>query len=162
MSTQTRAYITPRIVRWARERARQAPSRLAERLNTNPERVMSWEQGDEQPTLRQAQQLARTLRIPFGYLFLSAPPKEELPIADLRTVRDTGLDGRPSPEFMALLNDVTGQATVVSRVSCGRRPAFARIRGQVYYPRRSKQSCCRYNQSARNERGASRRRRIFG
>lgn len=46
------------------------------------------EQGLLCPTFRQAQTFADKTFIPFGYLFLSEPPRETLPIPDLRTVGD--------------------------------------------------------------------------
>lgn len=39
--------------------------------------------------MRQAQHLAKALNIPFGYLFLSTPPQDALPIPDLRTLPGT-------------------------------------------------------------------------
>src|SRR5216684_9300805 len=101
MSTRMHAFINPEVVRWARERARASLGKVAGTLDT--QQLALWEKGESFPTMRQAQQLARTLSIPFGYLFLSAPPKERIPVPDLRTVGGTGLN-RPSPEFIGLLN----------------------------------------------------------
>lgn len=83
----TTALITPSVLRWARQRAQLDAERLAKKTSVQPEKVLLWEQGREQPTFRQAQQLAHALKIPFGYLFLPQPPVEALPIPDLRTVR---------------------------------------------------------------------------
>lgn len=105
MSMPIQARVTPSVVRWARERARISHSKVAKKLHTRPEHVESWEQGHAAPTIRQAQQLANTLRIPFGYLFLSSPPKEEMPLPDLRTIANAQVP-QPTPEFIDLLNDV--------------------------------------------------------
>ena len=56
------------------------------------------------PTFRQARALASALRIPFGYLFLSRPPKAQTDIPDLRTFPDR----RPallSRDLIEVLND---------------------------------------------------------
>src|SRR5262249_33898233 len=64
-----------------------------------------WEKGNSRPTFRKAEELAKVLRIPFGFLFLSAPPSEQTPIPDLRTVEE-GRIRKPSPDFIDLLNEV--------------------------------------------------------
>ncbi len=61
---------------------------LAEKVPAKPERVAKWETGEERPTFKQAQNIARILHIPFGYLFLRKIPGDEVPIPDLRTVGD--------------------------------------------------------------------------
>ncbi len=83
-----KAYITPALITWARQRDHLSAERAAERLAIDPGRLSAWESGVERPTFRQAQQLAQRLNIPFGYLFLSTPPEEELLLPDLRTVAE--------------------------------------------------------------------------
>lgn len=80
------ALISSELLRWARERARFDPERLAEKLHIKLDKLLLWEQGEKRPTFLQAQKLAKILHIPFGYLFLNEPPEENLPIPDLRTV----------------------------------------------------------------------------
>lgn len=101
----TDAIITPQLLRWAIERSRLSPDIVAQNAQLKLQQLTSWQSGDSWPTLRQAQKLARVLRVPFGYLFLSSPPKEEPAIPDLRTTRDANLNSF-SPEFHCLFNDV--------------------------------------------------------
>jgi len=101
----TEALVTPQLIEWARKRYHPAIGIAAEKLNIKPDKLEAWEKGDERPTFRQAQSLAQKLRIPFGYLFLSAPPEEKLPLPDLRVVAGTQ-PHPPSPDFSDLLNDV--------------------------------------------------------
>lgn len=101
----TEALITPELVRWARERHKLNTQTAAEKLHVASSKFIAWETGDARPTLRQAQNLARKLSVPFGYLFLSTPPVEELPLPDLRTVAGTP-PRTPSPELSDLLDDV--------------------------------------------------------
>lgn len=99
------ALISSEILRWARERARLEPARLAEKAHVKLEKLMLWEQGDKRPSFLQAQKLARVLHIPFGYLFLPHPPQETLPIPDLRTVGDHQTH-EISPDLRDVLSDV--------------------------------------------------------
>ncbi len=101
----TEALITPQIIEWARLRYHLAVDIAAEKLKIKPERLEAWEKGDERPSFIQAQKLAQKLHIPFGYLFLSTPPEEKLPLPDFRTVAGSK-PLPPSPEFTDLLNDI--------------------------------------------------------
>jgi Zn-dependent peptidase ImmA (M78 family)/DNA-binding XRE family transcriptional regulator len=105
MSTLQEAFITAEMVRWARRRTGEAREGLAGRIHVSPEKLASWEAGEDLPTFRQAQHLAHALNIPFGFLYLSAPPLIQIPIPDLRTV--TGhLPAEVSVEFSDLVNSV--------------------------------------------------------
>jgi Zn-dependent peptidase ImmA (M78 family)/transcriptional regulator with XRE-family HTH domain len=84
----TQAMINPHILSWARQRAGLDVHALARKLNVDEEKLASWEQGGVRPTFKQAQNYAHNTHVPFGYLFLKQPPKDELPIPDLRTVGD--------------------------------------------------------------------------
>ena len=87
------ALISPPVLRWARLRSHYDVDSLATKLTVKSDKVMEWESGDSKPTFTQAQKLANTLHIPFGYLFLQTPPTDILPLPDLRTMDDRFLDG---------------------------------------------------------------------
>lgn len=95
-SSPVRVNVNPRLVQWARERAGWG---LAERLIHRFPRLSDWEHGNAQPTLRQLEQFAQAAHVPIGYLFLQEPPKEEIPIPDLRTVADRPIE-HPSPDLL--------------------------------------------------------------
>ena len=97
-----------RLLTWARQRRGIDLLDLASTLNVKPEAISAWESGERRPTFRQAQRFARSLYVPFGYLYLSEPPVEELPIADFRTIPGKS-PPRPSPDLLDLLNDVIGK-----------------------------------------------------
>ena len=80
----TRIHINPELLHWARERSGIAQEDLAAKFKKLPE----WESGETRPTLKQAEAFAHAVHVPLGYLFLSEPPEERLPIADFRTVSD--------------------------------------------------------------------------
>ena len=77
----TRVPLNPELLRWARERSGIAQEDLAAKFKKLPE----WEDGKTQPTLRQVEAFARTVHVPVGYLFLTEPPEEAVPIPDFRT-----------------------------------------------------------------------------
>ena len=90
-----RAPVNPQILRWARERAGIAQVDLTAKFNKLPE----WEDGKAQPTLNQAEAFARAVHAPVGYLFLSEPPEETVPIPDFRTFAGHSVT-RPSPNLI--------------------------------------------------------------
>jgi len=101
----TYARINPDILTWARERAQLSMSALASKLKISEEKVDAWERGEKQPTFKQAQTFAARTHIPFGYLYLRQPPKDKMPLPDLRTVYgDT--PRRISPELIEMVQIV--------------------------------------------------------
>ena len=91
-----RVEVSPELLSWARERAGSArEERLLKRFPGLPQ----WEAGTAQPTLKQLESFARAACVPIGFMFLQQPPGEPLPIPDLRTVADRGVE-RPSPDLL--------------------------------------------------------------
>lgn len=84
-----KALINGKMITWGRNRSDVTPDALAKKLDDIPtERLLQWEQGEDKPTLAQAQKIANTLHIPLGYLYLDTPPQELTDTPDLRTVRN--------------------------------------------------------------------------
>lgn len=98
------AYITPELAKWARERAGMSVEQLAGTLKIDSRTIAAWETGQQFPPFHRAEKLADKLRIPFGYLFLSKPPKEDFPLPDLRTVGNVAVS-KPSLDFIEVMND---------------------------------------------------------
>lgn len=73
--SSTKAYITPKVLTWAIRRSGMTRQRVADAVGVRVELVRDWERGS-QPTFHRAQRLADALDIPFGFLWLSAPPKK--------------------------------------------------------------------------------------
>jgi len=82
------AFISPQMLQWACERAHVSSSVLAEKVS---KKAPLWLSGEAKPTFLQAQKVSKMLHIPFGYLFLSEPPEEPMPLPDLRTVGDVAI-----------------------------------------------------------------------
>jgi Zn-dependent peptidase ImmA (M78 family)/DNA-binding XRE family transcriptional regulator len=91
----THALINPAMLRWARGRVGFDVNEAAIAAGVKPEQFQRWEEGDAQPTFRQAQHVASVLHAPFGYLFLAEAPADEPALPDLRTVGGAPV-GRPS------------------------------------------------------------------
>ena len=82
-----KAYITPAVLRWARESARIDLETAAGKVPVSAARLQEWENGSEQPTIRQAQILAKAYRRPFALLFLPKSPTDFQPLQDFRRTR---------------------------------------------------------------------------
>ncbi len=90
-----RVDVQPRMLRWARERAGYSESSLAKRFP----KLEAWETGVLQPTLKQLERFAKATHVPVGFLFLSGPPEERIPIPDFR--RAAGVEAvPPSPNLL--------------------------------------------------------------
>ena len=98
MHTKVSIQVNPEVLTWARSRAGLDSVSLARKLQISQEKLEKWEAGEEFPTFKQAQKFAHRTFIPFGYLFLDAPPEESLPIADFRTL-GSGYRDKMSPEL---------------------------------------------------------------
>lgn len=99
------AFVNPKVIRWARERKAAPLEEIARALKVKAPQIAAWEAGSSRPPFAKAQALAKTLHIPFGYLFLSDPPDHSVPIPDLRTAGGSPRGG-PSLDFLDLLNEV--------------------------------------------------------
>jgi Zn-dependent peptidase ImmA (M78 family) len=78
---RTRIAVDPKILNWAIRRAGYSPSDFFAKLPDDEK----WIERDKKPTAKQLEKFSRRVHIPFGYLFLSEPPQEELPIPYFRT-----------------------------------------------------------------------------
>lgn len=101
--------LAPRILRWARERARLDPAALAKKVGTQASKVEAWEQSGK---LRfgQIAKVAQATRTPLGFLYLAEPPNDELPIPDFRTVADAPVE-QPSPDLLETIESMQQRQT---------------------------------------------------
>ncbi len=102
MAASNPALVNPLLLSWAREQSGYTPESVAKRVNVKPERLLSWERGERNPTVRQAQELAKFYHRPFGLFFLPQPPVLPPLAAEYR--RLTGITpGVESPELRLAL-----------------------------------------------------------
>lgn len=102
--TQT-AFINHEMLSWSRQRAGLSDAQVAKGLAVKLERVKAWESSQNLPTFNQAQKWAALVHVPFGFLFLKAPPQDHLPLPDLRTVAGV-FPEKPSLNLMDTVRDV--------------------------------------------------------
>lgn len=79
-----KAYITPNVLKWARESARMSEEVACTKVSVSSEKLKEWENGDSLPTIRQAQTLAKAYKRPFALLFLPEIPRDFQPLQDFR------------------------------------------------------------------------------
>ena len=93
-----RVSIRPELLRWACDRAGLSTISLERRFPHLP----AWLRGETQPTFKQLEDFARATHAPIGYLFLSVPPRERLPIPDFRTFSNERVE-QPSADLLDTL-----------------------------------------------------------
>jgi Zn-dependent peptidase ImmA (M78 family)/DNA-binding XRE family transcriptional regulator len=79
-----KAYVNADVLSWARVSARISLEDAAAKISISVERLTEWESGDSQPTIRQAEKLAKMYRRPFALLFLPEIPDDFQPLQDFR------------------------------------------------------------------------------
>jgi Zn-dependent peptidase ImmA (M78 family) len=77
----TRVNVSHEILTWAIARGGYELPAFAESFPP----VQKWLDGEKEPTVKQLETFSKKVHLPFGYLFLPEPPKEELPIPYFRT-----------------------------------------------------------------------------
>lgn len=79
-----KASITPKVLKWARESAKMSEEIAAAKAAVPVTKLEEWEQGISQPTIRQAQMLAKAYKRPFALLFFPDIPLDFQPLQDFR------------------------------------------------------------------------------
>jgi Zn-dependent peptidase ImmA (M78 family)/DNA-binding XRE family transcriptional regulator len=79
-----KAFITPNVFKWARESAKMSEETAAAKVSVAADKLKEWENGTSQPTIRQAQTLAKAYKRPFALFFLPEIPRDFQPLQDFR------------------------------------------------------------------------------
>lgn len=79
-----KAFITPNVLKWARESARMTEEIAAAKVSVPLDKLKEWETGTSQPTIKQAQNLAKAYKRPFALFFLPEIPRDFQPLQDFR------------------------------------------------------------------------------
>lgn len=79
-----KAYLTPNVLKWARKTARISKEAAAYKVHVPVEKLIEWEKGRNQPTIKQAETLAKAYRRPFALFFLPEIPRDFEPLQDYR------------------------------------------------------------------------------
>jgi Zn-dependent peptidase ImmA (M78 family) len=95
-----RVNVEPDLFGWACERSGIAREDLSRRFP----KLAAWETGETQPTLKQLEGFAQVTHTPIGFLLLTRPPAEEVPLPDFRTMGDVAI-ARPSADLLDVVYD---------------------------------------------------------
>ena len=87
--------VAPELLQWAVDRAGWDIETAERRVPL----LESWIDGTRQPTLKQLESFANATHTPFGLLFLSEPPEENVPIPDMRTLGNIAVP-QPSADLL--------------------------------------------------------------
>lgn len=90
-----RVEVAPDMLRWAIQRAGWDDETAEHRAP----KLREWVSRTRLPTLKQLEKFANDTHTPFGLLFLSEPPVEEVPIPDMRTLGNAAFS-RPSADLL--------------------------------------------------------------
>jgi Zn-dependent peptidase ImmA (M78 family)/DNA-binding XRE family transcriptional regulator len=80
-----KAHITPAVITWARKSAKLSLTEAAMKIPVDATKLEAWENGDEFPTVKQAEKLAKSYRRPLAVLFLPEVPKDFQTLQDFRS-----------------------------------------------------------------------------
>ena len=89
--TYPRADINPDLLKWAREKAGFDTAAAAKKISVKEERLISWEEGGNKPTINQLRKAANVYKVPVSVLYLAERPKTFQPMRDLRRLPGDGL-----------------------------------------------------------------------
>ncbi len=92
MAKSVKALITPEVLKWTRERRIKLDIDLAaEKLKIDPERLETWEKGEDQPTFAQLKKIANIYRTHVSIFYLPKPPTDFHPLTDYRVLSQSAV-----------------------------------------------------------------------
>jgi Zn-dependent peptidase ImmA (M78 family)/DNA-binding XRE family transcriptional regulator len=84
MPRTPKARIKPDLLIWARKSAGFSIEAAAKKLGVTSERLRTWEQGQDQPTIAQLRKAGNAYKRPLGVFYLPEPPLDFMPLTDFR------------------------------------------------------------------------------
>jgi len=114
MATSHRAEINPKLLIWARESSRMDVDYASRKLGISAEKLISWESGQAQPTIKQLRNTAKSYRVNFGAFFLPEPPEVfKSPIKDLRRHHGATFNDICPEIYMDLRSNLNSREVVI-------------------------------------------------
>jgi Zn-dependent peptidase ImmA (M78 family)/transcriptional regulator with XRE-family HTH domain len=105
------AIIEPSLLKWARATAGLMVEEAAKKLSVAPERLMAWEEGDEEISIAQLRAAARVYKRPLAVFYLPEPPRDFQPLRDFRRI--PGVEPKQlSPELQAAIRRAHSQREI--------------------------------------------------
>jgi len=115
MAKRQIAIVTIEVLRWARNLDKITVEEAAKYTGVTVERLRSWEDGKDLPTVKQTKKLAKKYRVPFVYFYLQEPPKDiKIPKStDYRTFKNISFEEPRSRELLYTLRDIIDRREVM-------------------------------------------------
>jgi Zn-dependent peptidase ImmA (M78 family)/transcriptional regulator with XRE-family HTH domain len=88
--------VEPAVLQWAVETSGRTPNEIAKKLKVTPSTFQEWCSGSVHPTVKQLEDLSRTVKRPLAAFFLSQPPTEAPLPKDYRQL--PGKEGKFDPK----------------------------------------------------------------
>lgn len=93
MTKRLKATINPAVLVWARKSASYQTATAAAKLGIEEDVLLTWEKGDDQPSIPQLRKLADLYKRPLAVMYLPEPPLAFQALHDFRRLPDTGVRG---------------------------------------------------------------------
>lgn len=94
--------INPKIIQWARERARYSLESVAVKFKKDVSVIEKWESGEDFPTYSQLEKLAEIYKRPLALFFFPEPPLEAEEKQEFRTLPDFEIENLAADTIYAL------------------------------------------------------------
>jgi Zn-dependent peptidase ImmA (M78 family) len=89
MAKRVEALATPELLVWARKSAGFSVEQTARKAAIKPAQLVSWESGEQRPTVNQLRKLSEIYKRPIAVFYLSVPPKDFAALRDYRSIFGT-------------------------------------------------------------------------
>ena len=117
----------PAVLRWARERAGHSLADVAAAFDKDVSVVEDWEAGRQAPSLAQLERLAYQLyKRPLAVFFFPAPPTEEEPEREFRTLPEAELESL-APDTRFALREAMARQMSLRELTGGHGPSTKKI-----------------------------------
>lgn len=94
--------VNPKIIQWARERARYSLESVAVKFKKDVSVIEKWESGEDFPTYSQLEKLAEIYKRPLALFFFPEPPLEAEEKQEFRTLPDFEIENLATDTIYAL------------------------------------------------------------
>ena len=84
MAKSLRVPVKKEVWLWAIRESQKDPEEISKRYPS----FNKWINGEQYPTFRQLEKIAKYLHVPFGYFFLDVPPKKDAVEAEFRVINN--------------------------------------------------------------------------
>lgn len=118
--------VNPKIIQWARERARYSLESVALKFKKDVSAIKKWESGEDFPTYSQLEKLAGIYKRPLALFFFPEPPLEAEEKQEFRTLPDFEIENLAADTIYAL-REAKAMQLSLSEINDGINPSAKKI-----------------------------------